>query len=81
MKSEVYLRSQLREILDGIATTANYLPVVASSDDADLFHAGFLAALNAVAVSLSIDLDEREVSGSRIMIVKSSRNLPRVLIE
>ena len=81
MKSEVYLRSQLREILDGIATTANYLPMVASSDDADLFHAGFLAALNAVAVSLSIDLDAHSRSHTQRIITHNPRSTTRSLIE
>lgn len=81
MKSEVYLRSQLREILDGIATTANYLPALASSDDADLFHAGFLAALNAVAVSLSIDLEVRSAARSRIVEKNGPRDTPLTLLE
>ena len=56
MKSDVYLRSQLQDIILGLATTANWLPAVASSDEAEFFHAGFLAALNAVAVSLSMEI-------------------------
>ncbi|MCB0257929.1 MAG: hypothetical protein KDI55_29750, partial [Anaerolineae bacterium] len=65
----------------GLATTANYLPVVASSDDVDLFHAGFVAAINAVAVSLSIELDMRPTSGSRMIIIRSSKDTQRSLIE
>ena len=81
MKSEVYLRSQLRDILAGIATTANYVPTLAASNDADLFHAGFLAALNAVAVSLSIDLDMRLDSSSYVVFRGSSQDGPRALIK
>lgn len=81
MKSEVYLRSQLRDILDGIATTANYIPVVASSSDTDLFHAGFLAALNAVAVSLSIELDTLQAPAAPIVVVNRTAGPPLRQIE
>jgi len=74
MKSDVYLRSQLQDIIAGIASTANWLPAVASSDDADLFHAGFLAALNAVAVSLSIDVRANQVPAPVVLVTDDSKS-------
>lgn len=67
MKSDVYLRSQLQDIIEGLATTANWLPTVAASNEAEVFHAGFLAALNAVAVSLSIELNAHSLSRTQVV--------------
>lgn len=63
MKSEVYLRSQLQEILEGQLAAIEHLPLLASSDIASAYYAGYLAALRAVAASVSIDLTRLRTCG------------------
>lgn len=81
MKSDVYLRSQLQDIIVGLATTVEWLPTLTPSDDAELFHAGFVAALHAVAASVSIDLSA--IQSPRRQAVHSTAVAPtcHVLIE
>ncbi len=54
MKSEVYLRSQLREIIEGLIEVVEHLPILANNDAASIYYAGYLAGLHAVATSVSI---------------------------
>ncbi len=59
MKSEVYIRSQLEEIVRGLIVAAEHFPELANNDAASIYYAGYYAGLRAFATSVSIALPER----------------------
>lgn len=62
MKSEVFLRSQLLDILNALTIAGDNLPRVAGTEVAAVYHAGYQAALDAVAAAIGIDAGRRQRS-------------------
>lgn len=58
MKSEVFLRTQIGDILNGLAVAINGVPAAANTEVAAAYNSGYLAAINAVAVSVGIGADD-----------------------
>ena len=54
MKSEVFLQSQLAQMIDGLAAFVQHGPALAGNEAANFYYAGYLAALQAVAKSCGI---------------------------
>ncbi len=54
MVSEVYLRSQIAATLDGLAAAVQHGPALAGSEEAVYYYAGYVAALQAAALSFNL---------------------------
>lgn len=73
MRSEVFLRENLIALLTAVATAHSDLVERLDDREAEIYSAGFHAALRAVAAALNIDF-QRDITQSHIKIVNSSQD-------
>lgn len=55
-QSEVFLRSQIENTLNGLMAAVEHLPAIAGTTEAACYQAGYLTALRAVAQSFNCEL-------------------------